>query len=143
LLRFESSYRAILSLRHHITRTPDRDTHLPALGWNNELLFFGASPDRDSSEEYPEIRGSIYLNPPVEDRRINMVAPTGAPSQNSSSRYPTIRGFVASEAQTPSNRLVWNLNPDINHHAAPDYHGVNSVHGALRLSSHYIGPARG
>jgi hypothetical protein len=42
LLRFESSCRVILSLRHDIARTPDRDTYLPAFGWNIEFLFFGS-----------------------------------------------------------------------------------------------------
>jgi hypothetical protein len=43
-----------------------------------------------------------------------MVAPTGAPSHNSSSRYPTIRRSEASDARTPSDRLVRNLNQDFN-----------------------------
>jgi hypothetical protein len=43
-----------------------------------------------------------------------MVAPVRAPSQNSSSKYPTIRGSEASDAQTPSNILVQNLNPEFN-----------------------------
>jgi hypothetical protein len=43
-----------------------------------------------------------------------MVAPVGALSQNSSSRYLTIRGSEASDAWTPSDRPVWNLNPDFN-----------------------------
>jgi hypothetical protein len=43
-----------------------------------------------------------------------MVYPTRAPSHDSSSKYPTIRGYEASNAQTPSNRLVRNLNLDFN-----------------------------
>jgi hypothetical protein len=43
-----------------------------------------------------------------------MVAPTGAPSHNSSSRYPTIGRSEASDARTPSDRLVRNLNQDFN-----------------------------
>jgi hypothetical protein len=39
-----------------------------------------------------------------------MEPPTGAPSQNSSSRYPTIRGSEASDARTPSNIIIQNLN---------------------------------
>jgi hypothetical protein len=73
-----------------------------------------ASPNRDSIEDYPEIRGTIYWNPTVENRRINMVAPVGTPSHNSYGRYPTIRGSKASEARTPNNRLVQNLNSDFN-----------------------------
>jgi hypothetical protein len=73
-----------------------------------------ASPDRDSTEDYPEIGGSSRWNPPEEGHRIIMVAPTGAPSQNSSSRYPTIGRLEASDAQTSNNRLVQNLSPDFN-----------------------------
>jgi hypothetical protein len=43
-----------------------------------------------------------------------MVGPGRAPSQNSSRRYPIIKGSKASNAWTPSNRVVWNLNLDIN-----------------------------
>jgi hypothetical protein len=43
----------------------------------------GASPDRDSTEDYPEIEGSCYWNPVVEGHFIGMVAPV--PSGNSSS----------------------------------------------------------
>jgi hypothetical protein len=43
-----------------------------------------------------------------------MVAPVGVPSQNSSIRYPTIGRSEASDAQTPSDRLAQNLNPDFN-----------------------------
>jgi hypothetical protein len=43
-----------------------------------------------------------------------MVAPIGARSQNNSSRYPTIRGSEVSDARTPNERLVRNLNPDFN-----------------------------
>jgi hypothetical protein len=43
-----------------------------------------------------------------------MVAPAGAPLQNSSTRYPTIGRSEASDAQTPNDRLVQNLNLDFN-----------------------------
>jgi hypothetical protein len=71
-----------------------------------------ASPHRDSIEEYPEIGDSICQNPAVETHRINMAGPARAPSHNSSSRYPTIRGSKASDARTPSNRVIRNMNPD-------------------------------
>jgi hypothetical protein len=73
----------------------------PSVGTSSSSSL-GASPNRDSTEDYPEIGDSICWNPVVEDRCINMVAPTGAPSQNSSSRYPTIRRSEASEAWTPA-----------------------------------------
>jgi hypothetical protein len=43
-----------------------------------------------------------------------MVGPARASSHNSSSRYPTIRGSEVFDARTPSNRIVWNMNPDFN-----------------------------
>jgi hypothetical protein len=43
-----------------------------------------------------------------------MVALIGAPLQNNFSRYPTIGRSEASDAQTPSDRLAWNLNLDFN-----------------------------
>jgi hypothetical protein len=43
-----------------------------------------------------------------------MVALAGAPSQNSSIKYPTIGRSEALDAQTPSDRLVQNLNPNFN-----------------------------
>jgi hypothetical protein len=75
---------------------------------------WGESPDPDTTEDYPEIGGSVCRNPTVEAHHINMVAPTGAPSQSSSSRYPVIRGFEASDARTSSDRLVQNLILDFN-----------------------------
>jgi hypothetical protein len=74
----------------------------------------GASTDEDSIKDYPVIRGSICWNHAIEAHRINMVGPNRAPSQSSSSRYTTMRGSKAFNAQTPSNKLVWNLNPDFN-----------------------------
>jgi hypothetical protein len=72
----------------------------------------GATPDRDSIEDYPKNRGSTYWNPAIEICRINMVGLARGNFQNSSSRYPTIKGFEASDAWTPSNRFIWNLNLD-------------------------------
>jgi hypothetical protein len=74
----------------------------------------GASPDRDSIEDYPEIGDSVYWNSTIEAHRISMVGPVRVTSHNSSSRYPTIRGSKASNAQTPSTRIVRNLNSDFN-----------------------------
>jgi hypothetical protein len=85
----------------------------PSVGTSSSSSL-GASPDRDSIEEYPKIGGNICQNPAVETHRINMVGPARAPSHNSSSRYPTIRGSKASDAQIPSNRVIRNMNPDFN-----------------------------
>jgi hypothetical protein len=43
-----------------------------------------------------------------------MVALAGAPSHNSSSRYPTIERSEGSDAQTPNDGMIQNLNPDFN-----------------------------
>jgi hypothetical protein len=40
LLRFESSCRVVLSLRHAISRMPDRENHPPIFSWSIELLVF-------------------------------------------------------------------------------------------------------
>jgi hypothetical protein len=72
------------------------------------------SPDQDSIDDYPEIRGSTYWNSADEGRLIIMVAPTGAPLQNSSSKYPTIGRSKASDARTLNDGMIWNLNPDFN-----------------------------
>jgi hypothetical protein len=47
-------------------------------------------------------------------RLICMVALNGDQSHNSSNRYPTIGRSEASDAQTPSDSLVQNLNLDFN-----------------------------
>jgi hypothetical protein len=73
-----------------------------------------ASPDQDSTHDYPEIRGSVCWNPAEEGRLIIMVAPAKAPSQNTTSQYPTIGRSKASGAQTPEDRMIRNLNPDFN-----------------------------
>jgi hypothetical protein len=73
-----------------------------------------SSPDRDSSDDYPEIGASACWNSAEDGRLILMVAPNGDRSHNSSSGYPTIERSEASDAQTPSTRLVQNLNLDFN-----------------------------
>jgi hypothetical protein len=49
-----------------------------------------ASPDQDSTNDYPEIGGSTYWNSANEGRLIIMVAPAKESLHNNSSRYPTI-----------------------------------------------------
>jgi hypothetical protein len=43
-----------------------------------------------------------------------MVAPTRAPLHNSSSKYPTIGRSKASDARTPNDGMIQNLNLDFN-----------------------------
>jgi hypothetical protein len=74
----------------------------------------GASLDRDSTDDYPEIGGNTCWNPIEEACLIIMVAPAEEPSQNSSSRYSTIGRSKASNAQTPNDELVQNVNQDFN-----------------------------
>jgi hypothetical protein len=45
---------------------------------------------------------------------MNMVGLARASSHNISSRYPTIKRSEASDARTPRNKIVQNLNPDFN-----------------------------
>jgi hypothetical protein len=73
-----------------------------------------SSLSRDSSNDYPEIGASACGNSAKDSRLILMVAPNGDRSRNSSSGYPNIRRSETSDAQTPSARLVQNLNPDFN-----------------------------
>jgi hypothetical protein len=73
-----------------------------------------ASPDQDSSDDYPEIGTSTCGDSIGEGRLIFMVALVGEPSCNSSSRYPTIGRLEASNARTPNNAMVQNLNPEFN-----------------------------
>jgi hypothetical protein len=73
-----------------------------------------ASPDQDSSNNHPEIRISTYGDPAGEGCLIFMVAPTGDLSHNNSSRYLTIRRSKASDARTPNNGMIRNLNLDFN-----------------------------
>jgi hypothetical protein len=69
-----------------------------------------ASPDQDSSDDYPKIRISTCVDSTGEGRLIFMVAPIRDPSHNSSSRYPTIRRSEVSNARTPSHGMIQNLN---------------------------------
>jgi hypothetical protein len=85
----------------------------PSVGASS-LSSLVASPDQDSSDDYPEIGISTYGDFTGEGRLIFMVAPTGDPSHNSSGRYPTIRRLEASDARTPNNGMIQNLNPDFN-----------------------------
>jgi hypothetical protein len=73
-----------------------------------------ASPDPDSSDDYPEIRISAYGDSVGEGRLIFMVAPNGNLSHNSSSRHPTIGRSEASDARTPNDGMIRNLNSDFN-----------------------------
>jgi hypothetical protein len=43
-----------------------------------------------------------------------MVALMGGHSQNNSSRYLTIGRSEVSDARTPNDGMIWNLNPDFN-----------------------------
>jgi hypothetical protein len=72
------------------------------------------SPGHDSANDYPKIGGSTCWNYSKEGCLICMVAPNEDPSHNSSSKLPTIGRSEASNARTPSVRLVRNLNPYFN-----------------------------
>jgi hypothetical protein len=85
----------------------------PFIGASSSSLS-ASSPDRDSSDDYPEIGASAYRNSAEDGRLILIVAPNGNRSRNSSSGYPTIERSEAPDAQTPSTGLVQNLNPDFN-----------------------------
>jgi hypothetical protein len=73
-----------------------------------------SSPDRDSSNDYLEIRASAYGNSAEDGRLILMVAPDRDRARDSSSGYPTIGRSEATNAQTPSTGLVQNLNSEFN-----------------------------
>jgi hypothetical protein len=73
-----------------------------------------SSPDRDSSNDYPEIGASACGNSAEDDRLILMVALDGDRTRNGSSGYPTTGRSEVTDAQTPSARLVQNLNLDFN-----------------------------
>jgi hypothetical protein len=73
-----------------------------------------ASPDQDSSDDYPKIGVSACGDSVGEGRLIFMVASNKDLSHNSSIRYPTIGRSEASDAQTPDDRMIQNLNPDFN-----------------------------
>jgi hypothetical protein len=73
-----------------------------------------STPDLDSSDDYPEIRANACWEPAEGGRLICMVGLNSDQSHNSSSRYPTIKRSEASDARTPSDDLVQNMNPDFN-----------------------------
>jgi hypothetical protein len=73
-----------------------------------------SSPDRDSFDDYPEIRASACGNSIEDGRLILMVAPDGDQARNSSSGYHTIGRSEGFDAQTPSAGLVQNLNLEFN-----------------------------
>jgi hypothetical protein len=54
---------------------PIRKTILHPSAGTSRSSSLGEAPDWDSTEDYPEIRGSAYWNPTTEARRINMVGP--------------------------------------------------------------------
>jgi hypothetical protein len=85
---------------------PTTPAHIGSDKWS------GATTDQASAEDYPEIGGSTCWDLVAEARQINMVGPRRTDSHNSFSKYPTIRESIVSDTQTPSNRVVRNLNPD-------------------------------
>jgi hypothetical protein len=85
----------------------------PSVGTSSSSTS-AASPDQDSTNDYPEIGGSTCWNSTNEGRLIIMEALAGAHSQDSSSRYPTIGRSEAFDAQMPNDRMIRNLNLDFN-----------------------------
>jgi hypothetical protein len=73
-----------------------------------------STPDSNLSDDYPEIRANAYGEPVEGSRLICMVALNGDRPNNTSSIYPTIERSEASDARTPSDGLVRNLNMDFN-----------------------------
>jgi hypothetical protein len=80
----------------------------------SSLSSSAMSSDQGSSEDYPKIEVSTCGSSADISRLIFMVAPNEDQPRHSSSRYPTIGRSEASDARTPSTRLIWNLNPDFN-----------------------------
>jgi hypothetical protein len=72
------------------------------------------TPDPDSSDDYPDIGASAYGKPVEGGHLIYIVAPNDDRSNTTTSRYPTIKRSEASDARTPSDNLVQNLNPGFN-----------------------------
>jgi hypothetical protein len=85
----------------------------PSAGVSSSSLS-AASPDQDSVDDYPNIGGSICGDLIREGRLIVMVALAGGPSQHCSSRYPTNGRSEASDARTPDDGMIQNLNSDFN-----------------------------
>jgi hypothetical protein len=72
------------------------------------------SSDLGTFENYPEIGVNTCESSTSTSRLICMVAPNEDQPHHSSSGYPTIGRSEASDARTPSTRLVRNLNSDFN-----------------------------
>jgi hypothetical protein len=70
--------------------------------------------DPDSSDDYHEIGANAYGEPIESGHLICMVALNGDRLHNSSNIYPTIGKLEESDARTPSDDLVRNLNPNYN-----------------------------
>jgi hypothetical protein len=99
-----------VALYHHTAKfiqvIPSRASIIqPSVGASSYSLS-AASPDQDSVDDYPEIKGSPCWNSTEVGRLIIMVAPHGAPLHNSSSRYPTIRRLEASDARMPNDGMI-------------------------------------
>jgi hypothetical protein len=88
-------------------------TFQPSAGTSSSSTS-AASPDQDSTDDYPENEGSTCWNSVDKDCLIIMVAPAGAHSQNSFSRYTSIRRSEVSDTRTPNDGMIWNLNPHFN-----------------------------
>jgi hypothetical protein len=104
-------------MQGHIFALPDsfrefRAGHLMAGASSSSSS--AAPPDQDSTNDYPEMGGSLCWNSTEEGHLIIMVAPAGAPSHNSSSRYPTIERSEVSDAWTPNDGMIQNQNSDFN-----------------------------
>jgi hypothetical protein len=85
---------------------------LRSLAGASSLSSSTASPDQDSSNDYPEIEVSACGDSVRKGRLIFMVPLNRDPSHNNSNRYPTIRRSEASEHRTPNDGMIWNLNSD-------------------------------
>jgi hypothetical protein len=114
LLRFESVCRVIHSHHQAHSGYSDRDVYPPDIHRSTEFIFISIAPSRDLSDEYPEIGASTCEKSAEDSCLILMVAPNRDRSRNSSSGYLTIGISETSDAQTPSARLVQNLNPGFN-----------------------------
>jgi hypothetical protein len=115
LLRSASFCRALYPHYQDRSGYPGHDVYPPAIGWSIEFVIISsstASPDQDSSNDYPEIEVSARGDSVRKGRLIFMVPLNRDPSHNNSNRYPTIRRSEASEHRTPNDGMIWNLNSD-------------------------------
>jgi hypothetical protein len=87
---------------------------LQPLAGASSLSSSVASPDQDSSDDYPKIGISHCGDSVGEGCLIFMVASNGNLLHNSSSRYPMIKRSKVSDAQTPNDGMIQNLNSDFN-----------------------------